>query len=69
MQSRPAWNAGKMLGTKQSLTQKQSWAVRVFLDRKGRLRDRALFDLVLDSKLRGWSGVAARSMSTLSQAG
>lgn len=53
MQNRPAWNAGKMVGTKRPLTQKQIWAVRFFLDREARLRDRALFDLALDSKLRG----------------
>jgi len=53
MQNRPAWKAGKMVGTRRPLTQKQIWAVRFFLDREGRLRDRALFDLALDSKLRG----------------
>ncbi len=53
MQSRPAWNVGKLVGTKRPLTQKQIWAVRFFLDREGRLRDRALFDLAIDSKLRG----------------
>lgn len=53
VQSRPAWNAGKAVGTKRPLTQKQIWAVRFFLDREGRLRDRALFDLAIDSKLRG----------------
>lgn len=53
MQCRPAWNAGKSVGTKRPLTQKQIWAVRFFLDREGRLRDRALFDLAIDSKLRG----------------
>lgn len=52
-QCRPAWNAGKTVGTKRPLTQKQIWAVRFFLDRQGRLRDRALFDLAIDSKLRG----------------
>jgi integrase len=50
---RPAWNAGKTVGTKRPLTQKQIWAIRFFLDREGRLRDRALFDLAIDSKLRG----------------
>lgn len=50
---RPVWNAGKTVGTKRALTQKQIWAVRFFLDREGRLRDRALFDLAIDSKLRG----------------
>lgn len=53
MQARPAWNAGKMVGTKRPLTQKQIWAVRFFLEREERLRDRALFDLAIDSKLRG----------------
>jgi hypothetical protein len=53
IQSRPAWNAGKTVGTKRPLTQKQIWAVRFFLDREGRVRDRALFDLAIDSKLRG----------------
>ena len=43
-QSRAAWNAGKAVGTKRPLTQKQIWAIRFFLDREGRLRDRALFD-------------------------
>ena len=46
-------NAGKSVGTKRPLTQKQIWAIRFFLDREGRLRDRALFDLAIDSKLRG----------------
>jgi len=52
-QGRAAWNAGKAVGTKRPLTQKQIWAIRFFLDREGRLRDRALFDLAIDSKLRG----------------
>ena len=50
---RAAWNAGKTVGTKRPLTQKQIWAIRFFLDREGRIRDRALFDLAIDSKLRG----------------
>lgn len=52
MQMRPAWNAGKTVGTERPLTQKQIWTVRFFLEREGRLRDRALFDLAIDSKLR-----------------
>src|SRR5690606_2468691 len=51
--SSTAWNAGKNVGTKRPLTQKQIWAVRFFLDREHRFRDRALFDLAIDSKLRG----------------
>lgn len=50
---RPAWNAGKNIGTKRPLTQKQIWAIRFYLDRERRLRDKALFDHANDSKLRG----------------
>ena len=53
MQRRRAWNAGKNVGTKRPLTQKQIWAIRFHLDREGRVRDKALFDLAIDSKLRG----------------
>ena len=53
IQARAAWNAGKNIGTKRPLTQKQIWAIRFHLDREGRLRDKALFDLAIDSKLRG----------------
>ena len=52
-QNRRAWNTGKTVGTKRPLNQKQIWAIRFHLDREGRLRDRALFDLAIDSKLRG----------------
>lgn len=60
MQNRVAWNAGKTVGTKRPLTQKQIWAIRFFLDREERLRDRALFDLAIDSKLRGCDLVKLR---------
>ncbi|RUW98828.1 integrase [Mesorhizobium sp. M8A.F.Ca.ET.059.01.1.1] len=50
---RRAWNAGKKVGTKRPLKPRQVWAIRFFLDRERRLRDRALFDLATDSKLRG----------------
>lgn len=53
MQNRVSWNAGRTVGTKRPLNQKQIWAIRFFLDREERLRDRALFDLAIDSKLRG----------------
>lgn len=50
---RRAWNAGRKVGAKRALKPRQIWAIRFFLDREGRLRDRALFDLAIDSKLRG----------------
>lgn len=57
---RATWNAGEKVGTKRPLTQKQIWAVRFFLDRERRIRDRALFDLAIDSKLRGCDLVKIR---------
>src|SRR5690606_1106465 len=42
---RPAWNAGRQVGAKRALKVRQIWAIRFFLDREGRMRDRALFDL------------------------
>lgn len=50
---RPAWNSGKQVGAKRALKVKQIWLIRFFLDREERMRDRALFDLAIDSKLRG----------------
>ena len=52
-QRRRAWNAGRKVGAKRALEPRQIWAIRFFLDREGRMRDRALFDLAIDSKLRG----------------
>ena len=57
---RAAWNAGKKVGTKRPFTQKQIWAIRFFLDRERRIRDRALFDPAIDSKLRGCDLVKIR---------
>lgn len=57
---RAAWSAGRKVGMKRPLTQKQIWAVRFFLDRERRTRDRALFDLAIDSKLRGCDLVKIR---------
>ena len=57
---RPAWNAGKQVGVKKPLKQRQIWAVRFFLDREGRMRDRVLFDLAIDRKLRGCDLVKMR---------
>src|SRR4028119_1992287 len=59
-EDRPAWNVGRKLGAKRPLLPKQVWAVRFFLERERRLRDRALFDLAIDSKLRGCDLVKVR---------
>ena len=58
--SRPAWNAGRKLGAKRPLQPKQVWAIRFWLEQERRLRDRALFDLAIDSKLRGCDLVKVR---------
>jgi site-specific recombinase XerC len=50
---RRAWNAGRKVGAKRALKPRQVWAIRFFLDQHRRLRDRALFDLAIDNKLRG----------------
>ena len=50
---RRPWNAGHMVGAKRPLKPRDVWAIRFFLDEHRRLRDRALFDLAIDSKLRG----------------
>ena len=57
---RPAWNAGRKVGAKRALKPRQIWAIRFFLDREARLRDRAPFDLAIDSKLRGCDLVKIR---------
>ena len=52
-QNRVPWNFGAKIGPKRPFNQKQIWAIRFYLDREQRVRDRALFDLAIDSKLRG----------------
>ena len=56
----PAWNAGRKVGPKRALKQTEVWAIRSWLEQEGRLRDRALFDLAIDSKLRGCDLVRVR---------
>lgn len=47
------WNKGAFVGPKPPLKPKQVWSIRLNLQREGRTRDLALFDLAIDSKLRG----------------
>jgi hypothetical protein len=47
------WNKGKLLGSKPPLQTKQVWAIRTKLQVERRLRDLAMFNLAIDSKLRG----------------
>ena len=50
---RYVWNAGRTVGAKRALKPKQIWEIRFYLNQRRRLRDRALSDLAIDSKLRG----------------
>ena len=51
-QRRP-WNKGKLIGPKPPLQPRHVWAIRTRLQLAGRTRDLALFNLAIDSKLRG----------------
>ena len=55
-----AWNKGKIVGQKSPLKQKEIWAIRVRLQLAHRMRELALFDLGLDSKLRACDLVKLR---------
>jgi integrase len=57
---RAAWNAGRKLGAKRPLKPKEVWSIRFWLDQERRFRDRAMFDLAIDSKLRGCDLVKLR---------
>jgi integrase len=50
---RQPWNKGRLLGQKRPLFPKQVWAIRTRLEIAGNLRDLTLFNLAIDSKLRG----------------
>ena len=50
---RAPWNKGRLIGQKRPLKPKEVWAMRVRLQLEERRRDLALFNLALDSKLRG----------------
>ena len=50
---RRPWNADNMVGPKRPLKQRDVWAIKFYLDEHRHLRDRALFDLAIDNKLRG----------------
>lgn len=54
------WNKGKLTGAKPPLRQKHVWAIRTKLQIEKRIRDLALFNLAIDSKLRGCDVVALK---------
>jgi integrase len=57
---RAPWNKGKLIGTKPPLWPKHVWSIRTKLQIEGRIRELALFNLAIDSKLRGCDVVGLR---------
>jgi integrase len=54
------WNKGKLVGQKPPLRPKHVWAIRTQLQLAKRRRDLALFNLAIDSKLRGCDVVSLK---------
>lgn len=57
---RTLWNKGKLIGARPPLRPKHVCAIRTRLLLEGRIRDVALFNLAIDSKLRGCDVVALK---------
>src|ERR1700736_937023 len=47
------WDKGRIIGQKRPLKPKDVWTIRVRLQLEGRRQDLAMFNLAIDSKLRG----------------
>ncbi len=56
--TRLAWNKGRIIGQRRPLQPKHVWSIRVRLEMAGDTRDLALFNMAVDSKLRGCDLVA-----------
>jgi len=57
---RVPWNKGKFIGAKPPLRTKHVWSIRTKLQVEGRKRDLAMFNLAIDSKLRGCDASRSR---------
>src|SRR5271166_1196675 len=57
---RTPWDTGRLVGQKRPLWPKKVWAIRVRLQIKHNKRDLAMFNLAIDSKLRGCDLVSLR---------
>lgn len=63
------WNKGKLIGQKSPLKLKEIWAIRIRLQMAGNTRELALFNLAIDSKLRGCDLVKLRVCGVARQPG
>lgn len=59
-QHREPWNKGRLIGAKPPLRPKHVWSIRTKLQIEGQTRDLAMFNLAIDSKLRGCDVVALK---------
>ena len=57
---REAWNKGKIVGQKPPLKPKDIWVIRIHLQNAHAVRDLTMFNLAIDSKLRGCDLVSLR---------
>jgi integrase len=60
MAKRIPWNKGKFIGPRPPLRPKHVWAIRTKLQIDRQVRDLALFNLAIDSKLRGCDVIASK---------
>ncbi|HEK0449060.1 TPA: tyrosine-type recombinase/integrase [Proteus mirabilis] len=51
--SKSPWNKNRIIGQKRPLKISHIWGIRIRLELEGKIRDLTLFNLALDSKLRG----------------
>jgi hypothetical protein len=59
------WNKGELTGQKPPLKRNEIWAIRVRLQLKQKVRDLALFNLAIDSKLRACDLVRLRARDVM----
>lgn len=59
-ENRAPWNKGRLVGQKLPLKLREIWAIRIRLQLAEHVRDLALFNLAIDSKLRGCDLISLR---------
>ena len=62
--TRTAWNKGKPVGQKPPFKPKDIWAIRIYLQNAHAVRDLAMFNLAIDSKILSAYAFATSRMGT-----
>lgn len=57
---REAWNKARLVGQKPPFKPRDIWAIRIHIQNEDAIRDLAMFNLAIDSKLRGCDLVSLR---------